>query len=107
MAPNITPDDENATIAAKVLKTLDRRSFYYPRKVALNSLPSMTPVATHEEGVVPEVTEAMIEDDSFPVRWADVGGTVALEVDSQRWVAARIQSLDADQLEWSHRKRLE
>jgi len=107
MAPTFSPDDDRATIAAKVLKTLDRKSYYHPRKVSLENLPSMTPVATHDEGIVPQVTEAMVADDSFPVRWADVGETVSLEVDSQRWVAARIQSLDDDQMEWSHRKRLE
>ena len=48
------------------------------------------------EGVMPEVTQAMIADDSFPVRWTDVNETVSLEVDSQRWVAARIQSLDVE-----------
>ena len=46
MAPTFTPDDDRATIAAEALKTLDRKSYYHPRKVSLETLPSMTSVAT-------------------------------------------------------------
>lgn len=104
--PEFEPNDAEASIAAKVLKVMDRKNFYSPRKVRVENLPSMTPVATHEEGDVPNVVEAMVKDESFPVRWSDIGASVTLEVDSQRYTAASIRRLAPDVLEWDHKHRL-
>lgn len=108
MAPTFDPtDDDEATIAAKALKVMDRKGFYDPRKVRLDHLPAMTPVATHDEAKVAPVVEEMIGDDSYPVVWDRHGATVMLKQDSQRWTAASIARLDRDVLEWDQERRLE
>lgn len=106
MAPEFDPDDDAATIAAKMLKSLDRDGVYEPKKMSLDGLPDKTPVASHEEGDVVPIAREVVADETYPLKWVDHGQTVALEVDSQQWTAASIARLDEEQLEWAHKKRL-
>lgn len=106
MAPTFDPDDDDATIAAKILKSLDRGGYYEPKKMSLDGLPDKTPVASHEEGDVVPIAEELVADETFPLKWVEHGRTVALEVDSQQWTAASIARLDEEQLEWTHKERL-
>jgi len=105
MTPDIDPT-ENETVAAKVLKMLDRKGYYHPRDVSIETVPSQAPVASHNEGVAQEVTHAMSRSDSYPVRYVVTDETVTLEVDSQRFTAATIRRLDENQLEWEQQRRL-
>jgi hypothetical protein len=98
--------DSDDTIRAKLLKTMDRKGFYYPSRVQLENLASMAPVASSDEGRAEELAHQMARDESFPVRYVEIDRAVCLEVDSQRWTAARMRSLDPDQLEWSQQQRL-
>jgi len=99
-------NDTDNTIRAKLLSTLDRKGYYYPSRVQPGNLASMAPVATSDEGRAEELAHEMARDDSFPVRYVEIDSAVCLEVDSHRWTAARIRGLDADQLEWPQKQRL-
>jgi len=101
MAPN--PKD---TLRAKLLKTLDRKGFYYPRHVQVDSLVNMAPIASNDAGDAKDLVHDLARSDADPVRYVEGTKTVALEVDSQRWSAARISHYDADVLEWDQAQRL-
>lgn len=97
-----TPD----TLRAKVLRYLDRNGVYYPRHETVEQVTTKAGIAASDEGEAKELTHQMARDDSFPVRYRQIDKTVCLEVDSQRWVASRIRSLDPEALTWDQRQRL-
>lgn len=101
MAPNT--DD---TLRAKLLKTLDRKGFFYPRHVNTENLVSMAPIASNDAGDAKDLVHELARSEADPVRYVQGTESVALEVDSQRWTAARIAHYDADQLEWDQSQRL-
>lgn len=101
MAPN--KDD---TIRAKILKTLDRGGFYYPKKIEVTTVPKRAPIASHDEGRAEQLVHDLARHSEDPLMYVRKKNTVALEVDSQRWVAARIKQWDPTVLEWSHEQRL-
>lgn len=94
------------TIRAKVLRYLDRNGVYYPRHESVEKVVTQTGIAASDEGEAKELTHQMARDDSYPVRFRQIDETVCLEVDSQRWVASRIRSLDPEVLTWDQKQRL-
>lgn len=97
--------DDRDTIRAKIVSTLDREAFYYPRHVEIERVANLS-VATSDVGKAKTLVNELARDDSTPVRYVVTDETVALEVDSQRHAAATIRRFDPDQLEWSHKQRL-
>lgn len=102
----MSPQDNDNTIRAKVLRYLDRNGITYPRHKTIEQVSTKAPVAASDEGRAKDLTHEMARDDSYPVRYRETDTTVCLEVDSQRWVASRIRSLDASQLTWDQEQRL-
>lgn len=98
--------DNDDTIRAKILRYLDRNGVYYPRHKSLEQVATLTGIAASDEGRAKILTQHMARGDASPVRFRETDETVCLEVDSQRWVAARIRSLDADVLTWDQKQRL-
>jgi hypothetical protein len=98
--------DTDDTIRAKVIRYLDREGVYYPRHDNIDKVATRAPVATSDEGRAKELAHDMARDDSYPVRYVHIDDSVCLKVDSQRWAASRIQSLDPSVLTWSQEDRL-
>lgn len=106
MAPdsngNPTHDD---TIRAKILSTADRKGYYCPADTSVEGLADYS-VGPSDEGRAKELIHELARSDAEPLRYRRRNRTVCLEVDSQRWTAARIAYWDARQLEWSQSERL-
>lgn len=101
---NMAPDSDE-TIRAKVLSTMDRKGWYCPKHARIDTVADLS-VASHDEDQAQFLIHEMARADEEPIRYSVPNETVCLEVDSQRWTAARIGYWDAEQLEWSQRKRL-
>lgn len=97
-----TPD----TIRAKILRYLDRNGISYPRHESVEKVVTHTGIAASDEGEAKELAHQMARDDSFPVRYRHIDSTICLEIDSQRWVASRIRSLDPEVMTWDQKQRL-
>lgn len=98
--------DSPDTLRAKVLRYLDRTGVYYPRHEAVEKVATKAGIASSDEGEAKELVHQMARDDSFPLRYRHIDESVCLEVDSQRWVASRIRSLDPDVMTWDQKQRL-
>lgn len=107
MTLDIESGSEEATIAAKVLKTMVAKKYSFPSKVSIENLAPQTPVPSHQEGKVPEVVETLAEDDQYPVRYVDIGETVALKVDSHQWAASQVRALDESVMTWRLEQKLD
>lgn len=101
----MAPDTDD-TLRAKLLKTLHRKGFYYPKHVNADNLVSMAPVASNDAGDAKDLVHELARSEADPVRYVEGTQSVALEVDSQRWTAARVAHFDAGQLEWDQEQLL-
>lgn len=96
-------DDD--TIRARILSTADRGGYYCPNDTSVEGLADHA-VGPSDEGRAKELIHELARSDAEPLQYRRRNKTVCLDVDSQRWTAARIAHYDSDVLEWSQRQRL-
>ena len=99
---NTMAPDDDATIKAKLLKTLHRGGYYAPRGISVTGLVNAAPVPSEDVGRAKELVHDMAASDEEPVTYKVTGEAVMLESssESEDWTAARIRHYDEEQLTW-------